>query len=123
MPFLHAPLPSHTVSPPPSGQPLPGEPAAWLTQVPPAPVHALQVPQLATPQQWPSTQWPLEHCGLAVQVAPLPATQLPAGGAPWHVSPAPHAPTAPHEQLLDKHSFVVVGSVAWQLFVHEPQNW
>jgi hypothetical protein len=94
--FLHAPLPLHTVLPLPSGQPLPGCPAAWLTQLPPAPVHALHVPQLATWQQCPSTQWPLWHCWSIEQVAPLPATQAP----PMQVKPPPHgAPLVPHEQL------------------------
>jgi hypothetical protein len=60
------------------------------------PVHALQVPQVPTPQQCPSVQWPLWHWLSSEQVAPLPATHMPL----WHVRPTPHGtPVVPHEQL------------------------
>jgi hypothetical protein len=35
-----------------------------------------------------------------LHVEPLPATHMPPGGAPWQVSPPPHTPPVPHEQLL-----------------------
>jgi hypothetical protein len=77
-------------------------PAAAGAQAPIEPwmLHALQTGQLATPQQTPSTQWPLRHCGSFEQAVPFvfrlvhaPPTQL----DPRMQSPSPaqvvrHAP-------------------------------
>jgi hypothetical protein len=70
---LQVPLPSQ----------LPGQESgsSWLiteTQVPPPPVQAWQAPQVAEPQQWPSTQLPEAHSVFNEQVAPLRALQVPA---------------------------------------------
>jgi len=56
---------------PPNGQPpcASAVPLAMLTHRPPAP-HTWQVGQLATPQQTPSTQFPVAHWMGSVQAAP-----------------------------------------------------
>jgi len=81
--LAQAPLPSHwpfraQVAAPSSGHSLSGsESAATFSQAPSRPepflaaLHAWQVPLQAVSQQTPSTQLPLAHCELEVQVAPL----------------------------------------------------
>jgi hypothetical protein len=83
------PLPSHELPPAQAfvGT-LSSTPRPMFTQVPPAPVQALQVAQLETAQQWLSTH-PTEHCRSALHEAPLASLQsMSCGEAPQVV---PHA--------------------------------
>ena len=76
--FLQLPIPSHELTPVQVlGRKLSG-PAAMFPQVPFTPIaHDLQAGQLATPQQTPSTQVPVEHSAVVAQPCPLTFLQLP----------------------------------------------
>jgi hypothetical protein len=79
---LHVPLPSQL-----PGQLSVSSALVTATQVPPPPVQAWQVPQLAAPQQWPSTQLPVAQSLAAPQVLPLRLLQVPVASqvlAPLH---------------------------------------
>ncbi len=104
--FWHLPAPSQTlVTPHPLATPL-QRVSVWFAaigaQVPlPLMLHAWQAPQLAAPQQTPSTQLPVLHWLPAVQATPLAfSVQLLVLPLPWQVLGARQSASDAHGELL-----------------------
>jgi hypothetical protein len=71
-------------------------PAATGAQLPaePATAHEKQTAQLAAPQQTPSTQWPLRHCGSIEQAVPFVFRFVQA--PPTHAEPSTQSASPAH---------------------------